>query len=52
MFAVAFVDVLNDLLAPIAARQIEIDIGPFTALFREKPLEEQIHADRIHGRDA
>src|SRR5690606_5138002 len=50
--AIALVDVLDDALAPLAARQIEIDIGPLAALFREKPFEEQIHPDRIDGRDA
>ena len=38
--------------APIAARQIEIDVGPFAALLRQKPLEQQIHLDRIDGGDA
>ena len=42
---------LNHLLAAIAARQIEIDVGPFAALFRKKALEQQIHADRIDSRD-
>ena len=42
---------LNHPLAPIAARQIEIDVGPLAALFGEEPFEEQIHADRIDGRD-
>ena len=50
--AVLFVDVLDDPLAAIAARQIEIDVGPLAALLREKPLEQQIHADRIDRRDA
>ena len=50
--AVALVDVLNHLLAPIAARQVEIDVGPLAALLREKTLEEQVHADRIHRGDA
>ena len=49
---VFLVDVLNHLLAAIAARQIEIDVGPFAALFRQKPLEQQIHADRIDRGDA
>ena len=49
--AVFFVDVLDDALAPIAARQIEIDVGPFAPLFREEPLEQQIHPHRIDGRD-
>ena len=50
--AVFFVDVLDDPLAPIAARQIEIDVRPLAALLRQKPLEQQIHADRIDRRDA
>ncbi len=43
---------LNHLLAAIAARQIEIDVGPFAALFRQKTLEQQLHAHRIDRRDA
>ena len=43
---------LNDLLPAIAARQIQIDVGPLSPLFREKPLEEQIHPDRIDGRNS
>ena len=50
--AVLLVDVLDDPLAPIAARQIEIDVGPLAALLRQEPLEQQIHADRIDRRDA
>ena len=50
--AVLLVDVLDDPFAPIAARQIEIDVGPLAALFREKPLEQQVHPDRIDRRDA
>ena len=42
---------LDDALAAIAARQIEIDVGPFAALFRQEALEQQIHLDRIDGRD-
>ncbi len=52
VLAVALVDVLNDALAAIAAGQIEIDVRPLAAFFREKPLEEQVHADRIDRRDA
>ncbi len=48
---VALVDVLDDRLAPVATRQVEIDVGPLPAFFREKPLEQQIHADRIDRRD-
>ena len=50
--AVALVDVLDRLLALIAARQIEIDVGPFAALFGEEALEQQLHADRIDGGDS
>ena len=51
-FPVALVDVLNGALALIAAGKIEIDVRPFAALFGKKPLEEQVHADRIDGGDA
>jgi hypothetical protein len=44
--------VLDDLLTTVAARQIEIDVRPFAALLREKALEQQVHLDRIDGRDA
>ena len=50
--AVLFVDVLDHPLAAIAARQIQIDVGPLAALFRQKALEQQIHRDRIDRRDA
>ena len=50
--AVALVDVLDHALAPIAAGQVEIDVGPLAALFREEPLEEQLHPDRVDGGDA
>ena len=49
--AVALVDILNGALALIAAGQIQIDIRPLAALFRKKPLEQQIHLHRIHRRD-
>ena len=51
-FSVTFVDVLNGALALIAAGKIEIDVGPFAALFGKESLEEQIHAHRIHGGDS
>ncbi len=38
--AVALVNVLNHPLTLIAARQIEIDVRPLAALFREKALEQ------------
>jgi hypothetical protein len=50
--AVALVDVLDHTLAALTARQVEIDVGPFAALFGEKPLEEQVHADGVDGGDA
>ena len=48
---VALVDVLDDPLAPVAARQVEVDVGPLAALLGEKALEEQLHAHRIDRRD-
>ncbi len=50
--AVLLIDVLNHTLATIAARQVEIDIRPFAAFFRQEPLEQQIHPDRIDRGDA
>ena len=49
---VFLVHVLDHALAAIAARQIEIDVGPFATLFRQEALEEEIHPDRIDRRDA
>ena len=49
---VFLVHVLDHALATVAARQIEIDVGPLAALSRQKPLEQQFHAHRIHGSDA
>ena len=43
VLAVLLVDVLDDLLAPIAARQIQIDVGPLAALLGKEALEEQLH---------
>ena len=51
VLAVFLVDVLDHALAAIAARQIEIDVGPLAALLRQESLEQQIHADRIDGGD-
>ena len=47
----ALVHVLDYAFALFAAGQIEIDIGPFAALFGEEAFEQQIHADRVHGGD-
>ena len=49
--AVFLVDVLDHLLAAIAARQIEIDVGPLAALLRQEALEQQIHPHRIDRGD-
>src|SRR6202049_1150438 len=51
-FTVAIVYVLNGAFALISAGKIEVDIRPFAAFFREKPLEEQLHAHRIDSSDA
>ncbi len=50
--SVALVDVLDDALALIAAGEVEIDVGPLAALFGEKALEEQFHADGVDSGDA
>src|ERR671918_2877020 len=50
--AVAPVDILNRRLAPVTAREIEIDIRPFPSRLAQKAFEEQIHPDRIDGGDA
>src|SRR5579864_7448489 len=44
-FAIAFVQILNDTLALVAAGKIEINVGPFAAFLGKKTLEEQFHAD-------
>src|SRR5215475_9142429 len=50
--SVALVDILNDLLAPITARQVEVDVRPLPALLGKETLEEQLHAHRVHCGDA
>ena len=52
VFAVTPVNFLDHAFAAIAARQIEIDVGPAFAAFAEKTLENQMVADRIDRRDA
>ncbi len=49
--AVAPVDVLDDRLAALSRREVEVDVRPLAPLLREKALEEEIHPDRIDGRD-
>src|SRR5947208_11506952 len=46
------IDVLDDRFSALTARQIQIDIRPFTPRFAEKAFEQQLHADRIHRGDA
>ena len=48
---VALVHVLQHALA-LAMGKVDVDVGWFTTIFAEETLEEQIHADRIDGRDA
>ena len=51
-FAVPFVDVLDDALAPVARRQVQVDVGPLAALFGKETLEEQLHSYGIDRRDS
>src|ERR1700680_236391 len=50
--AIAFIQILNHAFALVATGEIEINVGPFAAFLGKKPLEEQLHADRIDRRDA
>ena len=50
-FAVTLIDVLDGLLALLFRGQIEIDVRPLSTALAQKTLEEQLHADRINGRD-
>jgi len=47
MRTVACVDVLDDTLAALSTREIEVDVGPLAAFLGEKALEKQLHTDRI-----
>src|SRR5262249_32251601 len=47
--AIALVNVLNHAFTAVAAWQIQIDVGPFAALFRKESLEEQLHPNRGDG---
>src|SRR5207248_1928836 len=46
------IDFLNHALAPIATRQININIGPAFASFAQKTFEEGIELEWVHRRDA
>lgn len=50
--AIARVEILDRLLATVAARQVQVDVGPLAAFLREEALEQQFHAHRIHRGDA
>src|ERR1700751_6165731 len=52
MSSVTIVNILDGAFPLIAARQIEINVRPFAALFGKEPLKQQVHADRIHGGDS
>jgi hypothetical protein len=49
--AVLLVDVLDDFLALVSRRQVEVDVRPLAALLGEEALEEQFHLHRIDGGD-
>jgi hypothetical protein len=51
-FSVSFVNVLDDALAFVARRQVDIDVRPLAAFFGKKALEQQLHADRVDCRNA
>ena len=50
--AVALVDVLQDLLAAIARRQVDVDVRPLAALLGEEALEQELVAHGIDRGDA
>jgi hypothetical protein len=50
--AVFFEDVLDDAFALRARWQVEVDVGPFAAFFREKTLEQELHGDGVDRGDA
>ncbi len=49
--AIAFVDVLDDLFAPLML-EIDIDVGRFVTVLGQEALEQQIGVHRIHRGDA
>ena len=52
VFAVTAINFLDHAFAPIAARKIEIDIGPAFAAFAQETLEDEMIAHWIDRRDA
>ena len=49
--AVAFVDVLDDFLAPLVL-EVHVDVRRLVAFRRDETLEQEVHARRVHLRDA
>src|SRR6516165_8744820 len=49
--AKSLVHILNGALALLAAGKVDIDIGPFAALFRKEAFKQQLHADRVDRGD-
>jgi hypothetical protein len=43
---------LDGAFALVAAGQVEINVGPFAALFGKESFEEQIHSDWINRSDS
>src|SRR6516165_4959076 len=51
-FAITVVNILNRLLALIAAGKIEIDIRPLAPLLRKEAFKQQLHSNGVDGRNA
>ncbi len=49
--AVPAVHLLDQLLAPLAAGQVQVDVRPVRSPLRQEPLEEQLALDRVDGGD-
>src|SRR5262249_21684865 len=52
VLAVTAINFLDHALTPVAARQIEIDVGPAFASFTQKTFEDEMIAHRIDRSDA
>jgi len=50
--AITTVNFLDDALAPVAARQIDIDVRPSAMAFAEESLEKNVELHRVHGGNA
>ena len=51
MAAVAAIHLLDDALAPLAAGQVDVDVGPALAALRQEALEEHVELERVDRRD-